>query len=401
MACTISRPDPQSLFNHYRDMFSANVLGGAPVVPESNEWYVTALNYAMAEEFYAISEQQWKERDPRYACCENLYALAAADGVYPRPATAAQGYVILTGTSGASMPGRIEVTAANGRNYASVSTLPKKFPSSGTLTVRVQDISPGADGNASGISTAGTLSTAIAGVNRDVVVCGGSFCGGADAETCEEFRTRYIARKQYQPRANQAWAIAKIAEWPCVTRVIARGGNCCNCAEECSNSCAECGSALDFYVMMDNSFACGVPPQSALDEIQAWFFGATPGYGEGEAEIGVCGRIVRPNPFLVNVYVDIVGCPTASQTSAIQEQVADLFATLSPSTDIKTRQVELIASNVIGPTIDVSARFEMVNPDPAVAQPTDCGDLLVSCDYIPCLNQLFFTGPGPANGGAC
>lgn len=403
MACLLARPGAQALFDLYKDAFSTNVLGGAPVVPESNEWYVVSLNYAMAEEFYAISEQQWKEQDPRYACCDNLYAIAAKDGVYPRPASAAQGYVIMTGVAGSALPSVLEITAANGRSYSSVSALPSEIPSSGTLTFRVQDIEPGAAGNASAISTEGQLTTAVPGADPEVFICGGSFCGGSDGELCEPFRTRYLARKQYQPRATQAWAIQKIMEWACVTRVIARGGNCCNCDEDNENSCLDCGSSLDFYVMMDGSFPCGVAPQSMLDEIQEWFFGATPGYGMGQAEVGVCGRIVRPNPFYVNVRLDIVGCASASQLAVIQAQVEDFFTTVSPSVDLKARQIELIASNIVGPTIDVSARFELVDPSQqgVAASPTSCGDLIVNCDFVPCLGQLLLTGPGGEAGGAC
>lgn len=403
MACLLTRPSAQALFDQYKNSFSVNVLGGAPVVPESNEWYVVSLNYAMAEEFYAISEQQWKENDPRYACCDNLYALADKDGIFPRPAAAAQGYVIMTGAPGTVLPTNVEISAANGRSYSSVSALPAVVPSSGSVTFRVQDLEAGAAGNASAISQEGTLTTAVPGMDTEVTICGGSFCGGRDIEECEQFRARYLARKQYQPRATQAWAAQKIGEWACVTRVIPRGGNCCSCAEDGDEDCVDCGNSIDFYVMMDGSFPCGVAPQSMLDEIQEWFFGETPGYGMGQAEIGVCGRIVRPEPFYVNVYLDIVACPTTSQLTVIQQQVEDFFLTVSPSVDLRARQIELIAANIVGPSFDISARFELVDPAQQgfAGSPTSCGDLAVNCDYVPCLGELRITGPGGIAGGAC
>lgn len=403
MACLIARPDPQTLFNQYRDRFSADVLGGSPVVPESNEWYVTSLNYAMAEEFYAISEQQWKERDPRYACCDNLFDLAAKDGIYPRDAASAQGYVILTGVAGSVMPASFEVSA-NGQNYVSVSMLPPQMPTSGTMIVRVQAVTPGLAGNAAGTAPNGTLTTPIAGVEADVVVCGGTFCGGREAEECEAFRLRYLQRKQYHPRATQAWSIQKLQEWPCVTRALPRGGNCCNCDSEVEGyNCSSCGTAVDFYVMMDNSFACGVPPADALLEIQEWFFGVNQGRGEGQVEIGVCGSIVRPNPFYIDVNIDIVACPSASQIASIQQQVQDFFTTVVPSVDVLTRQVSMIASQIVGPLVDVQARFDFVDQaDVGVrASYSDCGDLLVTCDSLPCLRNVTLTGPGITTGGSC
>ena len=97
MTCTIARPDPQALFDHLQNMFSSTVLGGGKVIPESNEWYVVTNDYAMAEQFYAIADQMWRETNPETACCENLYKMAAQHGVFPRPPSHADGYAKLTG----------------------------------------------------------------------------------------------------------------------------------------------------------------------------------------------------------------------------------------------------------------------------------------------------------------
>ena len=95
MSCTIPRPDPQALFDHLRNMFSSTVLGGGKVIPESNEWYVITNDYAAAEQYYAIADQMWRETNPETACCENLYKMAARNGMFPAPASTAQGYAKL------------------------------------------------------------------------------------------------------------------------------------------------------------------------------------------------------------------------------------------------------------------------------------------------------------------
>ncbi len=394
MVCLIARPNPQALFDQYKDTFAANVLGGSPVVPESNEWYVVALNYAMAEEFYAISEQQWRENDPRHACCDNLLKLAAKDGLFPRAANFAQGYAIITGAGGTPLPRRIEIVASNDRRYATTATIPAAMPEGGSLVIRVRDNQPGIEGNAAGTITSASLATGITGIDSAVQICGSSFSGGSAPEGCEAFRARYIARKQYQPRATQAWAIDQLMSWPGVTRVVPRAGNCCNCDDECEGcGCKDCGGSLDFYVLFDTSFPCGVAPQNVLSEIQTWMFGENNGFGQGQVEIGVCGSIVRPIPFEVDVYLDIVGCPTVSQITTIKEQVADFFTTLAPSTDQRARQIELIVANIVGSNVDVSARFQLVTPDTARGVVNSCNDLLVTCDSLPCLRELIFTGP--------
>lgn len=402
MTCIIPRPSPQALFDNYRNMFSANVLGGSPVVPESNEWYVVALNYAMAEEFYAISEQAWRERDPRYACCDNLLVLAEQDGVFPRPASYAQGFAIITGVAGTVLPARLDVVASNGRNYGTVGTIPLAVPASGSFIVQVQDTTPGTDGNAAGTAPTGTLATGVTGLNRDVVICGGSFCGGAGPEDCEAFRTRYLARKQYQPRATQAWARAKLLEWPCATRVIPRGGSCCNCSNGSDCNCKQCGNTLDFYVMFDNAFACGIAPDNILTDIQTWMFGETQGFGQGQMEIGVCGSIAMPIAFYVDVRIDIEGCPSVSQVAEIRSQVADFFKTVEPSQSLRARQIELLVANIVGPQVNVSVALDPVVPNDQQVFVSQCGDLEPECDYLPCLRNVTLTGPDAAvTGGTC
>ena len=69
-----------------RRMFASTVLGGGKVIPRVNEWYVVANDYAMAEQFYAIADQMWRENNPETACCDNLYKMAAQHGVFPAPA---------------------------------------------------------------------------------------------------------------------------------------------------------------------------------------------------------------------------------------------------------------------------------------------------------------------------
>lgn len=83
MACIIPRPDPKILFDQIKNQFSSTVLGGGQVIPESNEWYVVANDYAAAEQFFAIADQMWREANPETACCDNLYKMAAQHGVFP------------------------------------------------------------------------------------------------------------------------------------------------------------------------------------------------------------------------------------------------------------------------------------------------------------------------------
>lgn len=393
MACTILRPDPQTLFNQLQSMFSSTVLGGGQVIPESNEWYVISNDYAMAEQFFAIADQMWRESNPETACCENLLAMAAQHGVFPKPATYAQGYAKLTGTPGTAVPPSFEVSTDLGI-FTSIGTVPLTIPDIGTIIVRVRALQPGPEMNSPGKTLTGVLTTPAPGIDSEVLICGGMFCGGADAETCEDLRKRYLNRLAYQPHATQAWIKEKILEFPCATRVCVREGSCCRCTDDCTSGCANCGNRMEFYVFFDGTFPCGIPPQNVLDDLNTWLFGAHQGYGEGQVEIGVCGKIYRPIPLELDVYIDISGCPSASQKQIIEDQVRAVFLRVCPSVPLRIKQIELIVASIIGIEINASARFEFTQPHSiSEVYQVPCGDLEPECDYMPCLRNVYFTGP--------
>jgi hypothetical protein len=406
MTCTIIRPDPQELFDRFKNMFSSTVLGGGKVIPESNEWYVVANDYAAAEQFYAIADQLWRESDPATACCDNLYKIAAQHGVFPYPAAHAEGYAKLTGVPGSAVPQSFEIQTNKG-TFVSVGSVPLSIPDSGEVVVRIRALTPGSDMNAlPGEMTTGTLTTPAPGINPEVAICGGSICSGADAESCEQFRKRYMERLAYKPRATMAWIKEKILEFPCTTRVCVREGTCCRCGGECGDwGCKNCGNMMQFYVFFDGTFPCGIPPQHIIDDITDWLFGVPQGYGLGQVEIGVCGQIIQPKPLWINVIIDIVGCPTAAQKQQIEEHVAQLFTRICPSVPFRVRQAELIVANVVGTDIDVSVRFEVVGQENfggnnwlyvdgvKMAWISICGDIEPECDVIPCLNEIRFTEP--------
>lgn len=382
-------------------MFSTTVLQGGQVIPESNEWYVISLNYAVAEEFYAFTEQQWKERDPRTACCDNLVKIAARDGVFLNAATFAQGYVRITGTPGAALPAVIEVDI-NGVTYVSEAVLYSELPEDGEFIFRIRAEEAGRQGNNT-LPATGTLATPIVGVDNEVTLING-FCGGEDAETCEQFRSRYLARKQFAPRATQKWIEQKLMEWPCVTRVCIRAGTCCTLPVNGStNTCGTCGETLDYYVFMDNTFNCGIVPQCVIDEINVWMFGPEEqrGYGLGQVEVGVCGEVHAVVPAVINVTVSDYGCITNAQKNEIRARLSEFFLTLCPSIELSTNQVNAIVGSVIGYDRPYAVEFDYAEDAPVtdVAVGQSCGILEFDCDAVGCLGTVTFIDTVPENGG--
>lgn len=421
MTCNIERPTAEALFTKYRTLFENTVLGGAPVIEESNEWYAASLNYAMAEEFYAISDQAWKERDPRQACADNVISMAADDGVYPNAAVPAQGYVKLAGVALAALPAPLDFTI-DGQTFVTAvdSTQPSALDATGEGVVRVRALVPGAAGNIA--ETTGTMTTVVTDVNAVISVCGGTFCNGQDSENIETFRERYVQRLQFQPRATKSWIEQEFLRWPCATRALLREGTCCSCTD-CSSTalgsdvnddscedcgCVECGGKMNFYVMFDSSFPSGIATTEVLSEVETWMFGSPQGYGLGQVEIGVCGRVVPVTGVPVNVFVDIVNCATTAQLAAVRDVVTEFFTTVEPS---KAISVELLR-NSIGRVLDVSdvtVSFDLVDPTVAygIGKPQtgtqyvfqSACELEPDCDYMLTLNDISVVTTSQAAGG--
>jgi len=152
-------------------------------------------------------------------------------------------------------------------------------------------------------------------------------------------------------------------------------------------------------VLFDDVFPCGIPPENVVFDIENWLFGEHQGYGEGQVEIGVCGRIFAPKPLMVNVYIDIDGCPSSSQKQIIESQIISLFKRICPSVVLRARQLELIVASVVGAEINVEVRFEIVGYEDQVppyprdmVYVTSCS-LEPECDVLPCVNNIIFQNP--------
>lgn len=400
MSCKLERPSQQALFDRVKDMFSSTVLGGAPVIPESNEWYAVSLNYAMAEEFYAISEQSWRESDPRYACCDNLVDLAERDGVYPRPASPAQGYIRIIGTAGASLPQNMVFTFG-GQNYVPASTIPGAMPDAGELIIRVQAVVPGSAGNISGQVT-GQIQTPPPGVDAEVSLYGGRFCDGAEAEGCEPFRARYLERLAYKRNYGIDWIKQKVLEWPCVTDVCERAGVCCDIPLEDYGKNVKCNAEVKLYAIFDGTFPCGMAPECITDEITEWIFGIQQGTGQGQAEWGMFGKIYTATPAYVRVVVDGLACASPSATQEINRRVRDFVTRLCPSTTLSIDDLNSIIKQILGSGIEFSAAIEVIDPEDDNVRINSCGDAEPQCDVRVCLGEdVLFIGMTAVTAGLC
>lgn len=381
MACDPLRPTPQALFDFLKGSFETNVLAGGIVRPASPEWYVLANDYKVAEHLLSMTARMWKERDPRYACCDNLVDMASGvDGVHPRAATFAEGYVTLTGTAGATLSAASLQINFNGAYYrvANPSTVPATMPATGTITLRYRAVQPGPVDTVPTTGTTGLLVAPVPNVDRTVTVSGGRFCNGKDSETCEAFRTRYLNRLRYRPNLNYSLLEEAALAWPCVTRICERA--CCPVDEQV------CGTRpLMVHAIFDDTFENGIAPANILAEMTDAIFGLPQGEGRGVMPIGVCGEFVPLTACQIDVTYTGLACATEAQQKLIRERTTALFKNLCPGKILCVRQFVGVVAQVAP---DVCNFDVILTPLNDCLELSACGDVLPACDVLPVLGSI-------------
>lgn len=378
MACVLDRPAPQTLWDRTIQDFEATVLRGGRIVPESNEWYAASLLYAARETWFSLAEQQWKETDPRYACCDNLVAMAARQGIYPRPATFARGYIKITGLAGSKLSRSLRFLF--GETYYRIddgAAMPDEIPVSGFVIVRLVALEPGETGNDLTMSAgSGTIVSTPTGIDSVVTAYGSNFCGGQEAEDCETFRTRYLRRLSHARRATYGNLIEDMLEWPCATRVCLRTCACCSLRNR-----------LDAFVFFDNTFEHGIAPQEVLDDMTAWFFGTPQGFGKGVAPWGMIGQFFSPTAVPINVRVLNLPCITSLQGEEIKRRIELMFKELCPGATICRRFVDAIVIQVLGSV----CQFDVEMTIAGQTRPL-CDDYTPGCDELPVAGAVTVVG---------
>lgn len=390
MTACFTRPAPKTLWTQITSWFSANVLGGAPIIPESNEHYLCGNDLAAMELYYSLSQQQWNETQDATACCDSLIANNAPLGLIPYGATFTQGYVSVNGgPPGGAIPNNLQIQI--GSNTYNISTAtnanPTNLDSSGHATLLFQSLIPGTSVNSdtnTAISQLGTISSVSATIINiptgwpSAVTPNGQFCGGNDPETCEQFRARVILRKKTPQNATLAWLVEQALLYPCVTRVLQR---------TCGTCCAD--GQLQLYAFMDNSFTYGIAPASALPGLTTYLFGDPQGFGLGKAPVGIFGNVFPITAGLVNINFFNMGCVTPSQFTAIQTLIAQLFSTLTPGQTVCSKWIDAIVISVNPNCCNYTIQTTTTNP---VFGSVDCfGDFVPACDVLPVLGDVTYT----------
>lgn len=305
--CTIPRPSIEELQQTAKTEISTRMLGGAPVLPLSNEDILSFIFAGTVNLMHGYVAQGLKESDPKDMCCDNLVTYAARRGIFLQGAERARGVVVITGTPGAAIPANIRFVDENSQEYKldpSYVTNPTVLNGGGSASLFIAASGGGVRYNHAG-GTALTVSTTIPGINIEATVTAAGIIGGADEETCEQLRTRVLeSEKMGAVSTNTTWFLSQTLRYPGVSRA---------CSDECERCCDQ---GLVLYPFFDGAYEDGVPPASVIDSMNLWMFGPARTHGEGLAPIGLLGEYRAAAPTYLTVHVDcVIGCaPNAGDT---------------------------------------------------------------------------------------
>jgi hypothetical protein len=359
-SCILTRAAPTALQQYLLDMFSANVLGGAPIIPESNEWFVCQNDYALAEEFRSFADGMLREMDDAQACADTLIARAAQWGFYPSPGSYATGYVQLTGTAGAALPQDLTAVIGSGSYVrAPYATSATQIGADGTAAVMMRATAPGAAGNNTSGSSAANLLESLDGVNSTLTVLGSGFCNGSDAETTDQFRARFLARKRYRPQGGWDWMATELNDFGCVTRVCRKTGGACSTGR------------IEAFAMMDGVFTHGLLPAAVNEDLTTWMFGSPQGMGLGKSAIGVFGKFFTATSTTINVSVSGLGCLSAAQLESLRSNINRLFLTLCPEQTLCRRLIEALVVQIAGATCLPTVTFAATDAGASISSAGD------------------------------
>ena len=373
--CLPDRPDVKELRDRIANEMSARLFNGAPVIRGSNEDVVAGMLAGLMFEAHGWVQAAMHETDPACMCCDSLHEFARRRGIYPLPARPAKGYVKITGVAGTTVPTPISFADASGRTYIIDPTWPVNpivLDASGEAIIRVIADYPGPDYNLEAGVTI-YITSPPPGVDTDATVVGDGLVGGADEESCNELRERVLERlKTGAVSANVEWIMAKMRDFPGVTRV-------------CSSTC-DC-AIPSFYVFMDGVYEpYGIPPVEILDEISDMVFGYPPGVGYGSAPVGARGIVKQAiaEPITINVR------GMAPNTSVVRGEVASLLSEVlsqhtCPGGCMCLRWFDDAIAGL--PSVDCYSRIEII---PGAHSRIDGDNLCLDCDYFPVVDGVNF-----------
>lgn len=276
-----NRPTLEELINQTKADYEARLGVDASLRRNTTNVFAT-VQAGLTHLLHGHIDYASQQTNALTATGEYLDLWGAVWGVARKQATYATGTATFTGVDGSAIP---KGTIVQRADLAAFVTTAPAWIAGNSVSVAIQAVEAGSGGN-SPTGTAFKLPSPLIGVSGDAT---GQASGGTDTEvdgdplTRQAYRGRIMARIQQPPHGGaagdySAWALA----YPGVTRAWVAVG--------------EMGEAsVTVRVMMDDTYADGIPPAEVQDAIQGYIDGLRP----VTAKAYVSAPIAQPTNFTI------------------------------------------------------------------------------------------------------
>ena len=178
----------------------AHLPDSDPALRRGNLEVLSAVEAGAVHGLYGLAEYLSRQILVDTAEASSLERHAGIWGIARKPATAAEGEAIFTGTDGAVIPAGAELKRADDVRYV---VLAESTVAGGQATVQVRALQTGSAGNAA-VNTGLTSITYLANINVRGKVATDGLGGGAEAESDAALRGRVLTRIQKPPQGGAA-----------------------------------------------------------------------------------------------------------------------------------------------------------------------------------------------------
>lgn len=201
-----NRPTLQQIIARVRADLESKLTEGSPVLRRATIYVFAVVIAGGMHLLYGAIEFFSRQIFGDTAIGDFLRRLASIFGVFPRAASYAQREVSFTGANGSEIPSETQLRRADGVLFRTTETA---TIADGSATVPIEALEAGTDGNTeAGIKL--NLVSPITGVNSQATVLDTGVVDGADAETDESLRERFLDRVRQPP---QGGALADYRRW--------------------------------------------------------------------------------------------------------------------------------------------------------------------------------------------
>lgn len=370
----------KDLYNKIEKMFSNIVLKGGSIIPESNEYYVISLLFAMIENINYAVDATLKEQNIETACCSNLYVLGANLGIYPKHKNFPTVIIKLTGKCGVLLSQNLtfqfqDLIFNSVYVYVNhIDNMPRLndkgeafvFAEIRDYTLGTIDIQKGAKGK---------LLEHILNVNTEVELIS-DVCPGHDTETCEQFRNRLLDLRRYK-KHNIVNIIQNVAwDFPCLSNLtVIENADCCSFYNKIKLK-SGCIVVLPNF---NNIFKDDEIPKEILEMLEIWLFGYPNGSGRGKAPIGVCGYVLKTVLAKLKINIIFEGrVPFISELKAINTAIVQYINNLPLGSTLRNYDIERITYDLVN-EMDINSCIEF-SQDKSILNISKSGTVTAACD---------------------